>query len=49
MCEAFTGVMLEGRNKPIITLLEDIRRYVMRRIVVKKEYVEKWRGNYSPT
>ena len=48
MCETFNGVMLEARNKPIITLLEDIRRYVMHRIVVKRAYVEKWRGNYGP-
>ena len=48
MCETFNGVMLEARNKPIITLLEDIRRYVMHRIVVKRAYAEKWRGNYGP-
>lgn len=41
MCEIFNGVMLEAMNKPIITLLEDIRRYVMSRIVVKRGYVEK--------
>lgn len=28
MCETLNGVMLEARNKPIITLVEDIRRYV---------------------
>ena len=40
--------MLEARNKPIITLLDDIRRYVMSKIVEKRGYVEKQRGDYGP-
>lgn len=36
MCETFNEVMLEVRIKSIITLLKDIRRYVMSIIIVKK-------------
>ncbi|XP_039127844.1 uncharacterized protein LOC120263931 [Dioscorea cayenensis subsp. rotundata] len=38
MCETFNGVILDSRSKPIITMLEDIRQYVMTRVVVKREY-----------
>lgn len=34
MCETFNGVILEARGKPIITMLEDIRLYMMRRFGV---------------
>lgn len=35
MCETFNGVRLEVRNKLIMTLLGDIKRYVISTIVVK--------------
>ncbi|OMO89723.1 Transposase, MuDR, plant [Corchorus olitorius] len=33
MCETFNGVILEARQKPIISMLEEIRVYVLRRLV----------------
>lgn len=43
MCETFNGVILDARSRSIITMLDDIRQYVMTRITVKREYVNKWR------
>ncbi|XP_039145936.1 uncharacterized protein LOC120283315 [Dioscorea cayenensis subsp. rotundata] len=40
--------ILESRSKPIITMLEDIRQYVMTRIVVKKQYALKWKNSCGP-
>lgn len=37
MCETFNGVILEATSKPIINMLEDIRQYVMSRVVVKQK------------
>lgn len=48
MCETFNGVILELRSKPIITMLEDIRQYVMTRIAVKKQYALKWKNSCGP-
>lgn len=48
MCKVFNGVVLDSRNKPIISMLEDIRQYVMQRIVVKRDYANKWNGEYGP-
>lgn len=48
MCETFNGVILDSRSKPIISMLEDIRQYVITRIVVKREYVRKWDNSRIP-
>ncbi|XVF36348.1 hypothetical protein REPUB_Repub19eG0050800 [Reevesia pubescens] len=48
MCETFNGVILEARSKPIISMLEDIRLYVMRRLVLKMDDVLRWKTNYAP-
>ncbi|XP_039138992.1 uncharacterized protein LOC120276335 [Dioscorea cayenensis subsp. rotundata] len=48
MCETFNGVLVETRAKPIISMLEDIRKYVMNRIVVKREYALKWDFDLGP-
>ncbi|XP_039126939.1 uncharacterized protein LOC120263096 [Dioscorea cayenensis subsp. rotundata] len=48
MRETFNGVMVEARSKLVITMLEEIRRYVMQRIVVKKSYTMKWKVNFGP-
>lgn len=37
MCEAFNGKILEVRSKHIISMLEDIRVYIMNRITKKRE------------
>lgn len=41
MCETFNRMILQSRSKPIITMLEDIRQYVMTRIVAKGQYAMK--------
>lgn len=43
--QTFNGVMLEASHKPIITMLEDIRQYYMRRIVTKRDNAAKWRSS----
>lgn len=48
MCETFTWVILESRSKPIITMVEDIRQYVMTRVAVNKEYAMKWKNSCGP-
>ncbi|XP_039138799.1 uncharacterized protein LOC120276135 [Dioscorea cayenensis subsp. rotundata] len=48
MCEVFNGVILDERGKPVIFMLEDLRQYVISRIAVKREYANKWKGNYGP-
>ncbi|XP_022030311.1 uncharacterized protein LOC110931216 [Helianthus annuus] len=40
MCEVYNGKILDGREKPIISALEYIREYLMRRIIT----VLKWNG-----
>ena len=35
MCETFNGVLLDARSKPISTMFEEIRQYVMTRVVIK--------------
>lgn len=48
MCETFNKMILQSRSKPIITMLEDIRQYVMTRIVAKGQYAMKWKTIYGP-
>ena len=48
MCETFNGVIVEARCKPIISMLEDIRLYVMKMLVTKKQFVNKWKTDYAP-
>lgn len=38
-------MLLEAIGKPIISMLEDIKKYVMNRVVVKREYAVKWSLN----
>lgn len=48
LCETFNGVLRETRDKPIITCMEWIRRYVMRRSCEKLTGVEKQIGRLMP-
>ena len=36
MCESFNATILEARDKPIITLLELVRGYIMKCIISKR-------------
>ena len=49
MCEAFNSVLVEPRRRPIITMLEAIRNYVMVRLQQKRdEALQKWKHDYAP-
>ncbi|KAJ0946197.1 putative transcription factor interactor and regulator CCHC(Zn) family [Helianthus annuus] len=48
MCEVFNGKIVEGRDKPIISALEYIREYLMRRIVTVLNVIEKSEGLLTP-
>ncbi|KAK8625197.1 hypothetical protein V6N13_090072 [Hibiscus sabdariffa] len=48
MCETFNGVILDTRCKPIISILEDIRVYVVRRLVKNKQFVNTWKNDHGP-
>lgn len=48
-CESFNNVLREARTKPILQLMEWIRRYVMGRFVAKKEGLTKIRGLIMPS
>ncbi|XP_022033091.2 uncharacterized protein LOC110934216 [Helianthus annuus] len=48
MCEVFNSKILEGRDKPIIAMLEFIREYCMRRIVNVLQLIERSDGLLTP-
>ena len=43
LCESFNSVILPARDKPIITLLERVRFWIMCRFAHKRQQVHKWR------
>ena len=49
ICESFNSKIVKGRDKPIITCLEFIREYLMKRIVIVQEEIDKWEGPLTPT
>ncbi|KAL5574033.1 hypothetical protein UlMin_023630 [Ulmus minor] len=48
MCEAFNSAIVQARDKPIITLLEMIRTYMMKRLTRKRAEIEKWKHPVGP-
>ncbi|KAK8554024.1 hypothetical protein V6N12_031002 [Hibiscus sabdariffa] len=46
--EAFSGWILDARCYPIISMMEEIRKKVMRRMHVKKIWATKWPTEISP-
>ncbi|KAK3198229.1 hypothetical protein Dsin_021644 [Dipteronia sinensis] len=48
MCEAFNKAILQARDKPVITLMEMIRNYLMNRLVKKRVELEKWKHDIGP-
>lgn len=42
LAKTFNSWVLEARTKPIVELLEDIRKKVMIRMTSKREQIEKW-------
>jgi hypothetical protein len=49
MCEVFNAKVLEGRDKPIISALEYIREYLMKRVANVLMAIDKWNGPLTPT
>ncbi|XP_071700149.1 uncharacterized protein [Rutidosis leptorrhynchoides] len=48
MCEIFNRWLVDARDKPIITALEYIREYLMKRIVNVNKMISKCEGPLSP-
>ncbi|GJZ18808.1 mutator type transposase [Tanacetum coccineum] len=48
MCEVLNRQLLDGRDKPIITCLEFIREYLMKRIVIVQKVIGKSKGPLTP-
>jgi hypothetical protein len=49
MCEVMNSKIVDGRDKPIITALEYIREYLMRRIVNVLQVIDRCDGPLTPT
>ncbi|GKC14471.1 hypothetical protein Tco_1011253 [Tanacetum coccineum] len=48
ICEVFNRQLLEAKDSPIITALEHVREYLMKRIVVIQKIIEKCDGPLTP-
>jgi len=48
MSETFNSVTVDARGKPIITMLEEIRVYLMERQTTKRKKVTTFEGNICP-
>ncbi|KAI3509487.1 hypothetical protein L1887_24793 [Cichorium endivia] len=46
--ECFNAIILDARKKPLITMLEEIRIYIMDRIAHMSENCSKWNSNVCP-
>ncbi|GKE55363.1 hypothetical protein Tco_1494548 [Tanacetum coccineum] len=49
LCEVFNGKIVGGEDKPVITLLEYIREYFMKRIVNVQVVIDKCDGPLTAT
>lgn len=49
ICECFNGKIVDARDQPIITCLEYIREYLMKRIVIVQQVIESNEGPLTPT
>ncbi|XP_072087389.1 uncharacterized protein [Arachis hypogaea] len=48
MCESFNSAIVESREKPILTMLEDIRVYLMKRWAENRVLIEKYKDDILP-
>ncbi|XP_021776378.1 uncharacterized protein LOC110740206 [Chenopodium quinoa] len=48
MAETFNGYIINARAKHLIYMLEDIRAALMRRLVIKRQEMEKWKSVLCP-
>ncbi|KAK2636514.1 hypothetical protein Ddye_031306 [Dipteronia dyeriana] len=49
MCEAFNSAILNTRDKPMISLMEMIKTYLMKRLTRKRVELEWWKHEIGPT
>ena len=42
LCESFNVTLVEARQKPILSMLEDIRVYLMQMMNARGSYMSKW-------
>lgn len=48
LCEVFNRQLLDGRDAPILTALEFVREYLMKRIVNVQKVIAKSQGPLTP-
>ncbi|XP_072078179.1 uncharacterized protein [Arachis hypogaea] len=48
ICESFNGAIIESREKPIVTMLEEIRVYLISRWAVNRERIQNFNGTVLP-
>ena len=48
LCESFNAAIIGARDKPILSMLKDIRVYLMRRLNARRQYMERWTGEICP-
>ncbi|KAI3674929.1 hypothetical protein L2E82_51805 [Cichorium intybus] len=48
MAECFNAIIMEARKKPLLTMLEEIRLYMMERFFNLKGTAEKWESQVCP-
>ncbi|XP_058209539.1 uncharacterized protein LOC131322291 isoform X1 [Rhododendron vialii] len=48
LCEGFNKDIMLARDKPIITMLEGIRCYLMKRMTKRREQITTWEHNICP-
>jgi len=48
MCESFNSVLLHTRTKPIISMLEDIRVYIMKKWASNRKKIAAYKGSIMP-
>ena len=48
MCEASNSAIMQARDMPIITLLEMIRNYMIKRLSKQRAEIEKWKHLVGP-
>nr|KAJ0218808.1 hypothetical protein LSAT_V11C300133950 [Lactuca sativa] len=49
LCETLNNKLVKGRDKPIISCLEFIREYIMKKLVIFQKTIDKCSGPLTPT
>ncbi|XP_029145726.1 uncharacterized protein [Arachis hypogaea] len=49
MSESFNAVIVDAREKPIVTMLEEIRIYIITRWAANRDRIQLYQGNIMPT